>query len=66
MDVRFLPTDERTLLAWLRTALTMPAGGVALLHPSDLPASGRGAVPATAGVVVIATAIVAVHLTDLG
>ncbi|MEU6076008.1 DUF202 domain-containing protein [Micromonospora sp. NPDC047074] len=35
VDVRFLLANERTLLAWLRTALTMLAGGVALLHLSD-------------------------------
>jgi putative membrane protein len=31
-DVRFLLANERTLLAWLRTALTVIAGGIALLH----------------------------------
>jgi putative membrane protein len=30
VDVRFLLANERTLLAWLRTALTLVAGGVAL------------------------------------
>jgi putative membrane protein len=30
VDVRFLLANERTLLAWLRTALTFVAGGVAL------------------------------------
>lgn len=32
IDVRFLLANERTLLAWLRTALTLMAGGVALAH----------------------------------
>lgn len=32
VDVRFLLANERTLLAWIRTALTMEAGGIALAH----------------------------------
>jgi putative membrane protein len=32
VDVRFLLANERTLLAWLRTALTLQAGGVALVQ----------------------------------
>jgi putative membrane protein len=32
VDVRFLLANERTLLAWLRTALTLLAAGVGLLH----------------------------------
>ena len=31
-DVRFLLANERTLLAWLRTALALLAGGVAVLE----------------------------------
>jgi putative membrane protein len=31
-DARFLLANERTLLAWLRTSLTLQAGGVGLLH----------------------------------
>ena len=34
-DVRFLLANERTLLAWVRTALTLIAGGVALTHFTD-------------------------------
>jgi putative membrane protein len=30
IDIRFLLANERTLLAWVRTALTLLAGGVAL------------------------------------
>lgn len=32
VDTRFLLANERTLLAWIRTALTMQAGGIALAH----------------------------------
>jgi putative membrane protein len=31
-DARFLLANERTLLAWLRTSVTLQAGGVGLLH----------------------------------
>jgi putative membrane protein len=30
VDVRFLLANERTLLAWIRTSLTIEAGGIAL------------------------------------
>src|SRR6476469_6612128 len=31
-DVRFLLANERTLLAWLRTAIALQAGGLAVLQ----------------------------------
>lgn len=34
-DVRFLLANERTLLAWIRTALAVLAGGVALTQIGD-------------------------------
>lgn len=34
-DVRFLLANERTLLAWIRTALAVLAGGFALVQLSD-------------------------------
>lgn len=34
-DVRFLLANERTLLAWVRTGLTIVAGGVALTQISS-------------------------------
>lgn len=32
VDARFMLANERTLLAWIRTALTLQAGGFALVH----------------------------------
>ncbi len=34
-DVRFLLANERTLLAWIRTALAILAGGIALIQLSN-------------------------------
>jgi putative membrane protein len=31
-DARFLLANERTLLAWIRTSVTLQAGGVGILH----------------------------------
>lgn len=35
VDARFILANERTLLAWVRTALTILAGGVAFAHFND-------------------------------
>ncbi len=34
-DARFILANERTLLAWVRTALTILAGGIAFTHFND-------------------------------
>lgn len=39
-DIRFLLANERTLLAWVRTGLTLQAGGFALAHISNDSATG--------------------------
>ena len=37
VDARFLLADERTLLAWVRTSLTLLAAGVGTLQLVDEP-----------------------------
>jgi putative membrane protein len=37
VDARFLLANERTLLAWVRTSLTLLAAGVGTLHLVDEP-----------------------------
>lgn len=39
-DIRFLLANERTLLAWTRTGLTLQAGGLALIQLVDAASSG--------------------------
>jgi putative membrane protein len=41
LDIRFLLANERTLLAWIRTALTVEAGGFALGHVSHASTAGK-------------------------
>jgi len=38
-DARFILANERTLLAWVRTSLTILAGGIAFTHFNDRTAS---------------------------
>ena len=40
-DVRFLLANERTLLAWIRTAITLQAGGLAVTALAESAALGR-------------------------
>ncbi len=99
VDARFLLANERTLLAWLRTALSLEAAGVALfqltrnsaarviglallvlgaaaavtgyvryrsadrrMRVGQLPPVGRGPAVVTAGLVVLAAALLAVYV----
>ena len=41
VDVRFLLANERTLLAWIRTGLTLIAGGVAVAFVAIHEPSGK-------------------------
>jgi putative membrane protein len=41
VDVRFLLANERTLLAWIRTAITLQAGGLAATQLAESAALGR-------------------------
>lgn len=43
VDYRFTLANERTFLAWIRTALGFLAGGVAIIHLLPEPADGRSA-----------------------
>lgn len=40
IDIRFLLANERTLLAWVRTGLTLIAGGVAVAFIANEPGYG--------------------------
>ena len=59
VDYRFLLANERTFLAWMRTALGLIAGGVALDQFVRVE-KGEGALVAVALVTIVAGAIVAV------
>jgi putative membrane protein len=41
IDVRFLLANERTLLAWIRTAITLQAGGLAATQLAESEVLGR-------------------------
>ena len=49
VDARYLLANERTLLAWIRTAITLEAGGVALTQFVDEVGVAFGAVAILAG-----------------
>jgi putative membrane protein len=59
VDVRFLLANERTLLAWTRTALALLAGGGALTQLSD-DLRGRTAMAVTVTAIGIATVVTGV------
>lgn len=60
VDARFILANERTLLAWVRTALTILAGGVAFAHFNE-----RTTTVLVIGIIVISfgafTALAALH-----
>ncbi|MBI1351032.1 MAG: DUF202 domain-containing protein [Actinomycetales bacterium] len=58
VDYRFLLANERTFLAWMRTALGLIAGGVALDQFVRLE-KGEGIVVAAALAIIVAGAVVA-------
>ncbi len=55
-DYRFSLANERTFLAWIRTALALLAGGVALV--SVVPDFGPGWLKHTAGAVLVLLSVV--------
>ena len=59
VDYRFLLANERTFLAWMRTALGLIAGGVALEQFVRID-NGEGLVVAIAIAIILAGALVAV------
>jgi len=59
VDYRFLLANERTFLAWMRTALGLIAGGVALDQFVRID-QGEGAVVAVALLTIVAGAVIAV------
>jgi putative membrane protein len=57
-DPRFTLANERTFLAWIRTALAMVAGGVAL-HALDVPGASRLRTSLAVGLIVLGALVCA-------